>query len=55
MHLELTTIIAAAVMCMACWIAAAVAVKLQWKRAGMTGPSPSDQLADVNAPPTQPP
>jgi len=44
---ELTPLILAAVLGAACWIAAAVAVKLQWKRAGMTGPLPSDQLAKL--------
>lgn len=32
MYLEMTPLIVAAVMCLACWTAAAVAVKLQWRR-----------------------
>ena len=32
MYLEITPLIVAAVMCLACWTAAAVAVKMQWRK-----------------------
>jgi hypothetical protein len=42
MQFEMTPLIVAAVMCLACWVAAAVAVKMQWKTNGATRRQPLD-------------